>query len=168
MFSLRPFVTFFLGVTKWSEKDLDVCFSVVFKLGADRQMSIIKLKSVQSGVADLSPCCKKWIDSLTKLLRLSVTPKALQLSFYFFFSFSSVLLDGLTKVICVFFFYFSFRIMWPISDLLTSYAVCFQAMYFRKNNSNGWLKLEHAKSCSLVFALHNAYRTKLDRVMAYY
>ena len=159
MFSLRPFVHFFRGVTKWPEKDLDVCFSVVFKLGADRQMSIIKLKSVQSGVADLSSCCKKWIDSLTKLL---------QLSFYFFFSFSSVLLDGLTKVICVFFFYFSFRIMWPISDLLTSYAVCFQAMYFRKNNSNGWLKLEHAKSCSLVFALHNAYRTKLDKVMAYY
>ena len=164
MFSLRLFVTFFRGVTKWPEKDLDVCFSVVFKLGADRQMSIIKLKSVQSGVADLSSCCKKWIDSLTKLLRLSVTPKALQLSFYFFFSFSSVLLDGLTKVICVFFFYFSFRIMWPISDLLTSYAVCFQAMYFR----NGWLKLEHVKSCSLVFALHNAYRTKLDRVMANY
>ena len=35
------------------------------------------------------------------------------------------------KFVCVFFFYCCFRRVWPISDLLTWYAACFHAMYFR-------------------------------------
>ena len=49
---------------------------------------------------------------------MRVTRKALQLFFYFFFSFSSVFLDGLAKAVCVFFFYCCLRhVRRPISDI---------------------------------------------------
>ena len=44
------------------------------------------------------------------LLHLRVTQKALQLPFFFFcFSFLSLSLDGLAKVVGIFFFYYSFK-----------------------------------------------------------
>ena len=61
-------------------------------------------------------------------LRLCVTQKALQLPvlfLFFSFFFSSLFLDGLTKAVCVFFFYCCFKCMWPISDLLTWYTIHF-------------------------------------------
>lgn len=52
------------------------------------------------------------------LLRLRLTQNALQLPFFFFFCFflSSVLLDGLAKAICLYFIYFCFRHVGPLSD----------------------------------------------------
>ena len=64
------------------------------------------------------------------LQRLRGTQKTLQL-LVSFFSFSLMFLDRLTKVVCVFFFYCSFRRLWLISDLSTWYAVCFQSMRCR-------------------------------------
>ena len=49
---------------------------------------------------------------------------------FFLFSFISVLfLDGVTKVVCILVFYLLH--LWPVSDLLTWYVVCFQVTCFR-------------------------------------
>ena len=59
--------------------------------------------------------------------------KALQLPFYFFFfSFSSAFFDGQTEVLFIFFPDCYFKRMWPGSELLVWYSVCFQAMSFRR------------------------------------
>ena len=67
--------------------------------------------------------------------------------------------NGLTKVVFVFFFYFCFRCVWPISDLLAWYYAYFQALEI---SSNDGLKWEHVESCSsssktLYLYNHNVY-----------
>ena len=75
------------------------------------------------------------------LLRLRVTQNALKFSFYFLsFSFSSMLLDGETEVIFIFFFDCWFKPVWPALKLLIWYAVCFQAMFFRDTVMIDWSK----------------------------
>ena len=56
---------------------------------------------------------------------LRVTPT------FFSFYFSVVFLDGLLKVIFKFFSNCCFKCVWPGSELLIWYAVCFQTMSFR-------------------------------------
>ena len=61
------------------------------------------------------------------LLHWRVTRKALELPVLFSFSFSSVFLEGLTKVIWVISFYFCFRSVWSIWDLLTWFSYAFKS-----------------------------------------
>lgn len=65
----------------------------------------------------------------------------------FFSSFSSVFLDRLTRVVCVFLYYFCSMRVWLISDLLTWYSTCFQACTLETNIS-GRFKWEHVEFCS--------------------
>ena len=66
------------------------------------------------------------------LLRLCVTQKALKQPFLQFFSPILVtIFEENDKIYCVFFFYFCFKHLRPISDLLTCYAVYFQALSFK-------------------------------------
>lgn len=73
------------------------------------------------------------------LLHLRVTQKTLQLPFFFFcFSFLSLSLDGLAKVVGIFFFYYSFKRLWPGSVLLIWHAVWFQATSSRDSTESIW------------------------------
>ena len=85
--------------------------------------------------------------AFVSFLRFPVTQNALKLPFFFFFSFFilSVPSDGLTKAVFLYFNYFWFMCVWPISDLITWYALCFQA--FQKKNSNGGFKQDCVEFC---------------------
>ena len=87
------------------------------------------------------------------LLHWRVTWKALELPVLLSFSFSSVFLDGLTKVIWVISFYFCFRSVWSIWDLLTWFSICFQVTCFRDNRYGGY-KRQHIESCSSTTKKH--------------
>lgn len=75
------------------------------------------------------------------LLHLRVMQKTLQLPFFFFcFSFLSLSLDGLAKVVGIFFFYYSFKRLWPGSVLLIWHAVWFQATSSRDWIESIWIE----------------------------
>ena len=47
-----------------------------------------------------------------------------------YFPLPSLFFNRLTKVVCIFLFYFCFRCAWSISDFLIWYTVCFHKMSF--------------------------------------
>ena len=101
-----------------------------------------------------------WFKHKDNLIARACKRKALQLPCYFFFSFLSVFLDELVKVVYEVFFYCFFRHVWLISDLLKWYVVCFHSMCFSHTKDLS----KHAEFCTLTlqtlktyFYYHSAY-----------
>ena len=69
--------------------------------------------------------------------------KSFAIAFLVVFFSSSTSLPYLDRL----FFYFCCRRLWPISDILSWYAVCCQVMSFREN-SNGGFMARHVEHCS--------------------
>ena len=82
-----------------------------------------------------------------------------------FFSsfFFTAFLDGLAKDIFNFFSNYCFKRVWPRSELLIWYAVCFQAMSFREH-----LQPSSSATANIVSITTTTMTTELDRVVTYH
>ena len=100
----------------------------------------------------ISTFAKFTANKLTRLLGLGrmfsrQRHKSSPTSCFFYFYLSSVFLDGLARGIFKYLSSFCFECVWPGSQIIIWYTVCFQPI-FLEINSNGGLKQEHLEFSS--------------------